>query len=273
MGIYLHTYIGKLPECFFDSVTSIFNIDKSAKVILITDQNIDIKNVTVCKIDDIASEQTKNVMRMNLFSDQPNPLWKTSLFRFFLIRDALKGMKLSYCYHFDSDVLLFEPPEIFEKGIDVFDGLSITFHKEDEIVFGFSKFGTNHDKIDSICDILYEIVFDDKKRKEYYNRMPNEMELIGNIALKRPDLINHIPILPTEGEIIFDPSSYGQFFGGTPHGDPPGFAHESHIIGREILAKRITPIMIDKKPYVEYNGKRFPIVNLHIHSKKTYNFL
>lgn len=273
MSIYTHSYIGKIPEYFFDSVKSIFNIDKNARIILVTDQDIEIDSVEVYNIKDITCEQTKSVLDTDIFPGIQNPLWKTSLFRFFFIRDILKKLQLEYCYHFDSDVLMFQPPEIFEQVIEDFDGLSVTFHKEDEAVFGFSKFGSNYDKIDSICDILYEISFDSEKRKEYYNIMPNEMELIGNIGLKNPDLVKKLPILPTESKIIFDPSSYGQYIGGTPSGDPPGFAHHSHIIGREIIAKRIKPIMLDNKPYVEYGGEYFPIVNLHIHSKKTKRFI
>ena len=101
------------------------------------------------------------------------------------------------------------------------DGLSITYHTEDEeVVFGFSNFG-NIDKIDEICDILFDVVFDPKKQTEYSVGMPNEMQLLGGIYKRRPDLFKRLDVLPGNHDVVFDPSSYGQFFGGTNNGHPP----------------------------------------------------
>lgn len=296
MAIYVHSYLGKPPQHLFDSVESILRCDKNARIILVTDQeNVQIESVEVYKLKDITSDQTKSVMNdMVLFVDPKhprwghsaftkNPLWKTSLYRVFILRDIIKKLNLEYCYHFDSDILLFQPPEFFEKGIDDFDGLSITPErfletldypeKRNQLVFGFSKFGSNHKKIDSICDILYEIIFDEEVRKQYYHVMPCEMELLANISIKRKDLIQYINILPQTGDVVFDGAPYGQFFDGTPQGLKPGYGNPRQTVGKEISEKTITPMMIDKKPYVEYNGKRYPIVNLHIHTKNTSKYL
>jgi hypothetical protein len=271
MSNYVHCHIGKIPSYLIDSFKSIYEVDPFSRLILITDQNIEIDGVEIIKVSDISSEQTRKVLQMSLFSDDDNMLWRTSIFRVFLVRDCIKYLNLKNCYHFDSDVLLFEPSSKFENLICDDDGLSVTYHTEDEIVFGFSKFGCI-EKIDEICNILSELVFDEDKRKEYFSIMPNEMQLLGGIYKRRPDLIKRLNVFPNEDGIVFDPSSYGQFFSGTHNGDLPGWYGNHHVVGREIGNNILHPIIIDNKPYVEKDGKKYPLVNLHIHSKNTERF-
>lgn len=271
---YVYCHIGTpLPDYIFDSFLSVNNVETEARILLITDQKIELDSIEVFYVNDIASAQTQKAMNMPLFKYEENNLWRTSIFRIFLVRDLIKYLNLEYCYHFDSDVLLFVPSKYFELSINDFDGLYITYHNEYEVVFGFSRFG-NIKKIDKICEILFDIIFDDKKQNYYSSGgMPNEMRLLCGIMNNTENLIKTLNILPNKNGIVFDPSSYGQYFGGTHQGHGPGFFHESHIIGRKISSKEILPILIDEKPYVRYNNIDYPIVNLHIHSKNTKQFL
>lgn len=270
---YVHCHIGQLPpDYLIDSFRSIDNVEPESRIVFVTDQDIEIDNVEILKVSDIASEQTKHVMQMSLFKYDSNQLWRRSIFRVFLVRDAMKHLKMNSCYHFDSDVLMFHPSSKFEHLIDNNDGLTITHHTDSEVVFGFSNFG-DIEKIDEICKLLSDIVFDPVKQAEYSNGMPNEMKLLHGIYVRRPELIKKLNILPNDSGIIFDPSSYGQFFGGTDNGHPPGWYGEHHIIGKQISEGNLKPIMVDGNPFVESDGKQYPIMNLHIHSKKTYKFL
>ena len=100
------------------------------------------------------------------------------------------------------------------------------------------------------------------------------MQLLAGIAKRKPELIKTLDILPSnEVNFLFDPSSYGQYFGGTHAGHQPGFTQKSHIIGEQIINENITPLMIEDKPYVLRDEKNYPLINLHIHSKKTKLFL
>ena len=104
--------------------------------------------------------------------------------------------------------------------------------------------------------------------------MPNEMQLLAGIAKRRPDLIKTLNVLPNIDEkYVFDPSSYGQYFGGTNQGHLPGYKNTKHIIGSEIISGNIIPLMIEKKPFVKKGQIFYPIVNLHIHSKNTSEFI
>jgi hypothetical protein len=281
MSIFLYTHIKtKLPECFYDSVRSIKNIEESPIIYLITDQYINIDGVNIIHIDEIISIQTKEIFHMKVFENEPNLLWRTSIFRFFLLRDAMKYLNISNFYHFDTDVLLFVSSNEFSFSMTNFDGLLITKCNNYEYVFGFSRFGS-FSKTNKICDILYKIlntkflyfknfIF----RNKYFLDMPNEMQLLAGIAKRRPDLIKTLNILPNINETyLFDPSSYGQYFGGTNEGHLPGFKSTKHIIGNGIISGNIIPLMIKNKPYVKKGQDLFPIVNLHIHSKRTSEFL
>jgi hypothetical protein len=271
MSNYVHCHLGEVPSYLIDSFMSIDEVEPSARLILITDQNIEIDGIEVLNHYDIASEQTLKVLNMSLFSSDENLLWRTSIFRVFLVRDCMKYLNLKNCYHFDSDVLLFEPSSKFEHLIKDSDGLSVTYHTEDEIVFGFSKFG-DINKIDEICDILCDIVFDEQKQKEYASIMPNEMQLLGGIYKRRPDLIKRLNVFPNDDEIVFDPSSYGQYLGGTNNGHSSGWYGDHHVVGREIGKGILHPVFTNNKPYVEKDDKKYPLVNLHIHSKDTERF-
>jgi hypothetical protein len=273
MSCYIHCHIGQEPPPYLlDSIESIKRVEPESRIFLVTDQMVKLKNVDVLQVETIISEQTKRAMEMSLFSGDPNPLWRTSIFRIFLVRDALKHNKESFCFHFDSDVLLFESSEQFHNFISDFDGLYITPCNSKTLVFGFSRFG-NSEKINEICSIMSDVLLNDALRQEYFVDMPNEMELLFGIYKKRCDLIKPLNIFPNETRIVFDPSSYGQYFAGTHQGHPPGFAHHTHDIGAKIINKIIKPVLINKKPFVEYQGILFPIMNLHVHSKNTRQFL
>lgn len=69
---------------------------------------------------------------------------------------------------------------------------------------------------------------------------------------------------------VFDPTSYGQFLGGTNNGHAEGYCEYRHFVGKEIIDNKIKVIM-DKKPYVIFDNKRIPIFNLHVHNKKKIN--
>lgn len=271
---YVHCHIGQMPpDYLLDSFESIYSVDPEARIIFITDQDIEIDGVSILQVKDISSQETEKVMNMNLFANDSNPLWRTSIFRIFLVRDAIRSLNLKSCFHFDSDVLMFQSSSIFEKYISDFDGLYITPCNDDELVFGFSRFG-ELSKINELCSFLCGIVFDEEKQRKYSAGMPNEMQLLCGIYKERPDLIQKLITIPDEdSQFVFDPSSYGQYFGGTHQGHGPGWYGNHHHIGKKIGENILNPIMIDKKPYVEYNEKQYPIVNLHIHSKQTKQFI
>jgi hypothetical protein len=68
-------------------------------------------------------------------------------------------------------------------------------------------------------------------------------------------------------QAVFDPTSYGQFLGGTNNGHPEGYCEYRHFVGKEIIDKNIE-VKFNKEPFIVYKGINIPIFNLHVHNKK-----
>tara|TARA_B100001093_G_scaffold333037_2_gene318033 strand:+ start:7438 stop:8214 length:777 start_codon:yes stop_codon:yes gene_type:complete len=255
---YIYVYLGKVPEYMNDSIKSVKRIDPAANIIQVTDDNL----------NDIISDQTRQVMKLSnpLFNKADGRLWSTSLYRCFLLRDAAKFYNVGDYVHFDSDVILYQP---FENVKHLFDNnrINITFDEEHSAVFGYSYFP--HTILnDWLCEHLFKSFVEENYRNKLAPTFPNEMRLIGGIA-RELDFINRLTTIPNEkSDYVFDPSSYGQYFGGTNR-HPPGWFGEHHLIGKEISNGKLKPIMKENKPYVN----EVPIINLHIHSKKTKDYV
>ena len=106
-----------------------------------------------------------------------------------------------------------------------------------------------------------------------------EMRMLGISEKLEKDLFNSLPILPYDNkEIIFDPSSYGQYLNGShlKRGNyifVRRWISTGHIVGRELKSKRILVNYSNNKPTVKYDNSIFELANLHVHSKKLHKFL
>jgi len=117
------------------------------------------------------------------------------------------------------------------------------------------------------------------KRFTQYDHL-SEMILLDLIYTHTRNTIDYLPILPFEPgndnfeklNVLFDGASYGQYLGGTNNGNEKGWYGLHHYIGNAIHTKNIQ-VVFDKQPYIIFDNKQIPIMNLHIHSKKLENFL
>lgn len=108
----------------------------------------------------------------------------------------------------------------------------------------------------------------------------SEMILIDLIHDHTKNVIQYLPILPYDIgsdnfdklNALFDGASYGQYLGGTNNGHNKGWYGLHHYVGQRIHNKSIE-IYFDIQPYVIFNNKKIPILNLHIHSKNLQNFI
>lgn len=80
---------------------------------------------------------------------------------------------------------------------------------------------------------------------------------------------------------LFDAASWGQYAGGTPHGDGPGATFRHHWIGPDLQDGRFTlnwctdhagrrfPVVIDRR----HDEREWKLNNLHIHCKRIRDFV
>ncbi len=281
-SIVLFHSITPIPQHLKDCVTKIRSIS-SIPIYLLTDTNIDpgilnLKTINITKYDTLNWLNQIDYFNNDLSFGH---LWKSSCFRMFYIKQAVQEFNLEDVLHFDNDVLLYENPESIVQTINECNmKYAVTAHNADEIVMGMS-FIKNYDSLTNLINFIENEL---KKGFGYlhsnYRGFPNEMQLIS-----KSNLNDFLPILPDtlveeryskyfkKFNSVFDPSSYGQYLGGTFSEKTPGWFGTHQEIGKWISLEKIKVFMEDKMPYLKYEGQKIKINNLHIHSKQTGLFL
>tara|TARA_B100001996_G_scaffold121944_1_gene92183 strand:+ start:1958 stop:2803 length:846 start_codon:yes stop_codon:yes gene_type:complete len=271
---YLLIYFGEAPDYLKYTINSILSVDKDAKVYFCSDKLITYKNVEYINSDEVSTELTKSIVKLNIYKNtnyEDNPLWATSFLRLFYLCDIAESLSLKSFVHFDADVLIYKP---FSELNSLFDmkRFNITPVNENELIFGYSY--TNDISIyKKIIKSIYDFVNDE----EFNGEGLNEMKILNNVFNKEKDLFNLLPVIPKTDNIIFDPASYGQYIGGT-HAHPrkifsKPWAGDHHYVGREILNGNLKVRFKNNLPHVLKNNRRYDIANLHIHSKRLRNYL
>jgi len=258
-------HLGPLPKHLNTCIDSILRYPNN-NIALCTDQNVTYNSnrVTIINVNKLNSPHVKKYFHLD-----PNPLWITSLLRIHYLNEYYQN----YCsdeplLHFDNDVLYYNDPQILRDKIK--EEVYITPHKQTEYTFGFSIIN-NKEKMANITKRVFDIV---QKGERFARSITgdniHEMRLLGYID---DGIITKLPVLPeelNEFDFIFDPSSYGQYIGGTPNGHSPGFIDRKQYVGSKLTDNM--QIIFDDKPYIIANNKKYNIFNLHIHCKKLNKF-
>tara|TARA_B110000444_G_scaffold151054_1_gene141357 strand:+ start:22802 stop:23668 length:867 start_codon:yes stop_codon:yes gene_type:complete len=277
---YIYVYAGKIPDYIRFGINSVFSVDKNASIYFCTDQDVSFQGCTMIDLRELETSEIKYIKNNNFYKNtnyEKNPLWLSSLLRIFYLEKITELFGIDSFIHFDSDVIVYHPYEelktLFQK-----DKINITQHTDNQLIFGYCFVG-NINKYKLLIKEALKIVENiDSYMKMNFGNPLNEMDILGEIHKSKNHIFNLLPVLPYGDEgYVFDPASYGQYFGGT-HQKPRKFLsqrikEEHHIVGREILAKRIQPKLVKSDPKVIHNGNSSQIVNLHIHSKELHKFL
>ncbi len=281
---YIFFNAGTTPNYLNYSINSVLSLDKNARIIFCSDREIKVKGIESLNsaLIDGFSEKKEQILKIfsRLNFDQ-NPLWYSSILRVYALNYVSKHLNLESFTHFDNDVLLYKNIEELKQK-NCFNNNSINITKSDNkhLVFGFSYF-PNIELIESLCEFFDEILENYEYFSNNYARGKNlnEMRMLQIAESLNPNLFYILDSLPYyDSQILFDPSSYGQYFDGTHlkrgnHYFKRGYVSTNHIVGREIKSNRIKPVFKNKTPYVKFENKNFDLVNLHIHSKNLDKFL
>jgi hypothetical protein len=222
------------------------------------------------------------VEEIDFYRHHEDPLWRTSFDRFFYIDAFIRENKIENVVHFDNDVLLYhDVNDILTDLRNDITNIGLTRHKESEFVCGF-MYIKHYNNLLQICDKLLELAkINIIELERILGSMPHEMRLLGYINETNADLITTLPGLPEPLQqnnygVVFDPSTYGQFLGGsgTAAANTVHPNNIERIIDRYIVDGIIKPTysIEDNKPYIFVNDKKIPIFNLHVHSKQLSNF-
>lgn len=282
---YILSNVGKLPSYLEQCLNTILSVDKNATIYLISDQNVNIGNVHTLNINDFEDlleikKKLQYYYKDTGWSEDLYPLFYTSLFRIFLLKKATNELNIGEFIHFDNDVLIYLSYEDIVKNLNK-NKINITQVNSKDFSFGYSYF-PNESLITDLASRVDKILSQSDVYSKIYSRGGplNEMRILGIINKENFDYFNSLPSLPywTKDYILFDPSSYGQYFNGMHHRRGNYFLKRRWVspleyVGGEIKSKRIN-VSIDKlQPIVSFGNKSYKLANLHVHSKKLVKFL
>ncbi len=281
---YVLIAIGYLPEYIKFTINTIKSVDKNAQIFICSDKKAEFKNTTFINLMDMSSQHIQELNEISIYKDtifENNPLWKTSLERIFYLNEIKKNLKLTNFVHFDNDVLIYKPFEELTKFFDE-QKLNITQSNFKKIIFGYS-FVKSNQVLNDISDLIIDTCkFGEEHSWEFNGGKPfNEMQILGYINSKNPELFNTLPTLPTESmklqsNTLFDPAGFGQYLDGT-HVSPKkwgrkGYSSQNDFIGTEFISGRIKS-NFKNVPIVKWEKKKYYLANLHVHSKRLKKFL
>lgn len=189
--------------------------------------------------------------------------------RIFYLCDYIQANNYEDIFHCENDVVCYYPIKDVEQYFHS-QTISITPASHKTYTMAICHI-PNLRSINNICDSFIENMSlgEDYLLKHMGVDMINEMSML--YLCRTEGLVNDLPISPEENtKFVFDPSSYGQYLGGTNNfGNEIGFTDMLHILGPRIRSGDYKVEFKNHKPYV--NNK--PIFNLHVHSKNLGEFL
>jgi len=202
--------------------------------------------------------------------------WYLTSLRFFYIYEFMKKYDIEDVIHLENDVLIYyNTDELIDK-----------VNKE----FLYIPFDTYERNIPSIMYIPNKDVF--KIILDNYDFNKNDMENFSTIKQKT-GLVQNFPIFITNDNLtseqqfvttncinfpfIFDAAAIGQYLGGidprNQSGDTRGFVNETCVIKYNNYRIWFEEISGFKKPFIEIEGTKVQIFNLHIHCKNLTGFV
>jgi hypothetical protein len=272
--------IGNFQEYILDNIKQLLILEISNIYVITNSVFFDKFEIYKDKINIIAIETLNDTY--NFFNETSldknfrNGFWTLTSLRFFYIYSLMGKYNLKNCIHIENDVLLYYNINTIQN-----------MFNENYIYIPFDTYTRNIASIMYIpnCGIFKNVL-------DKYDFTKNDMENFAYIKLNT-GLIQNMPIFPvnfvTSKEelfvcenfdtfnFIFDAAAIGQFLGGVDpkniSGDTTGFVNETCVI-KYNKYNFIWEIENNiKKPYLFINNLKFPIFNLHIHSKNLLKFM
>ncbi len=269
MNNFILFHKGIIPNHLKYCIRQILQTQTNFKVYLLTDQRVIIDGVEVIDINDYNVE----LDQLSYYKNDRDPLWRTSFERFFYIDKFITKNNLSNVIHFDNDIVIYgdvsEIIDILEREVDE---IAITPHKETELVCGF-MYIKHSTTLKLLCNYLFELAkVGEAELQRQLNSMPHEMRLLGHIQSITDNYITSLPVTPygpgnnlfDKFNMVFDPSTYGQYFGNNNTIKP----QDTDRLADRFIGTKTIPLF-EKVPslHLPQEDKNIPIFNLHIHNK------
>lgn len=211
-----------------------------------------------------------------------NGFWRLSLERFFYLADFIQGNSLKNVFHTENDIMMYTNLNVIKENIkSVYSQQDTLYILKDSPTRGIGSFMFSFTKNPWIdfCQFV---------NSQLKTKFSNDMTMLGTFpnCITLPDSPNH-SFSPNLG--IFDAACIGQYLGGTDprKGDgvefedtetqfdnpTKGFINETSVFKPNVCRyMNVNDRGIKKWMLITDNGSKYPIHNLHIHSKNLYEF-
>lgn len=282
--ILIHIGASEPPSYLYDNLEILSRLCKKSKKYFIT--NIShIKNSNnyfdfeVIPSENIerSIESTNLENKISIDKEYRNGFWQNTTTRFAILHDFIKSNHLIDNIHIENDVVLYKDPANYVNYFNSFGGIS---------------FPTVVDwGIGSVVWIKNGFFSEQLIIKFSENCNVHDMENLGLFS-KTVNGFKALPTIPIsyqsnklydenfcelhDTNIIFDAAALGQYLGGV---DPANSISETFFFINERTTLEFDKFQIQweitngiKFPIIISNNLRFEIFNLHIHSKKIFNF-
>lgn len=271
---------GSIPNYIKYTINTILSVDKNANLYLATDQRFNLNNVKTINISNLESEQTCKVRELNIYKNnsiENERALLNSLLRIFYLKDIQDDLDLEEIVHFDIDTLIYKPFNKVDKCFDK-SKFNITSSSNIRLTFGYSYI-PNLEVNKKVCNTLEDLICNGHKLNWAFNNYtpPNIMDLLGLTYQNNKNLFNLLPNLPYESEFVFDPSSYGKYLDGSQAYQKKFYSRRSinfnDSVGVELYSNRINAKFKDSKPLIDWENKKYDLINLCVQSKRFNKFL
>lgn len=289
MNIILFNF-GENKPYFKDCISQVKKYNQKTNVFFIGNDKKYVEDAEFYNLKDLEkSENIKQFNDLDFYSKHENPLWRTSMMRFFYMEEFIRKFNLKNIFHFDNDVLIYDDFNNVLSKISAEEENVFTPTNDFNLTCGLFYAKSYHSifKLNSL--ILNKISAETSTLNQKYSSsrslqeepfMVNEMTILKIIQDENLGVISLFPTLPENEnyeryKMCFDPSSWGQYIGGTPN-TGPGWAGNHHKIGKEILNNKYKAYMgADNKPKILdlKSNINYKLFNLHIHSKNLNKFI
>jgi len=241
-------------------------------------------NITVVIVESLEKQDDwKRFKEVNHLKKYDNPgnvgaytynnLWESSCERFYVIEAVMDMLAIENALHMEVDNLIYDQPD--SKFLESYCGKAIGLTQITETLASANvMYIGSRESLRTLNGKLNDLMEAGDYTNKYGDEMMNEMRMLKIISDENHDLISYLPTFPTkESQYIYDCISWGQYIGGTIQIPDKSFAHDSHLVSREINKGTydvVWKMQNDFKfPYVldKTKGEIQPLFILHIHSK------
>lgn len=280
----LNSYFDPWTNHIWDMLAQVREWSKTIDIYFIVDVTVDeipenhrFESLNVKAVPVNSIPPTRNLSCISAYNGQTD-LTKTSLVRFFYIESLMKIRGINQVFTFDNDIMIYHDlSDLANKLDNLSKDICLTPHSPDEMVCGMMWIPSS-EKLSKMNDLLIDAI--------HAGLAKTEMRLLKEISSILP--IVELPIW-IDGKLsfmsdslhgIFDPSSIGQYLGGTHNGHPPLTVHPPQFLAEPLASKNYSfSIAVDNQ------GRRYYLVSsnetvtktkihsLHIHSKKMKEFM